>query len=365
MSFVTKLSKKAVQYINKWGENMKQKVISKESFNAWVDSLAKSNRVVGVQEKESGKFHYADIHSSKELRLDYDVTVTAPKKFIQPPRETLLTYEIGKHVKGKAVIESEPIVLLGVHPYDMKAINQMDKVMTDDNKDTNYLERRNNVTIIGTDPTKASKWSFWSDMGAATVDRGFDLWLTDLGDKYFVEIGTSKGEKLFATAKATEAAKSDEEKRADVRKKLSSLCSNDRKVKATVKELPSLFKSNYENKIWESRAEKCYSCGSCNLVCPTCYCFDVREDVDLSLTSGKRNRYWDGCLLEDFAMVGHGENFREERSARYRHRLFRKYTYMTSKVNDIACVGCGRCSSVCLPDITDPVKVINELKGGK
>jgi len=345
---------------------MKPKIITKNDFGAWVDSLIKKVGVVGVKEKEAGKFHFAPLETAAELRLDYDVTITPPKKFIQPPKEILLMFEIGNDkFKAKAVIEAKELVLLGVHPYDMKAINQMDKVFTDDNKETNYLERRKNITIIGVDPVNASKWGFWHDMGAATVDKGFDLWLTDLGDRYYVEAGSKQGEKLLSSAKTNDAGKTDSELQKEARLNLKSLCKPERKVKATVNELPSLFGNSYESTVWEEHAKKCYSCGSCNLVCPTCYCFDVREDVDISLKSGRRIRYWDGCLLEDFAMVGHGDNFREERGDRFRHRLFRKYSYMVDKVGDIACVGCGRCSSVCLPDITDPVKIINELKGGK
>lgn len=341
---------------------MKSKIIAKKDFSIWINSLIQKGKVIGVKNKEADKFHFAGLKSADELRLDYDVTVTPPKKFIQPPKETLLTFELGKSPKGRAVIETENITLIGVHPYDMKAINQMDKVFEDDNKDTNYLERRKNITIIGCDPVKASNWSFWADMNAAIVEKGFDLWLTDLGNKYFVEIGSKKGDKLLSSAKTSDASKTDTELQKEARLNLKDLCKQDRKVNASIKELPALFESNYDNKIWEKRAEKCYSCGSCNLVCPTCYCFDVREEVDLNLKSGRRNRWWDGCLLEDFAVVGHGENFREEKSGRFRHRLFRKMTYMADKVGDVACVGCGRCSSVCLPDITDPVKIINELK---
>lgn len=342
---------------------MKQKIISKKDLSEWVALLAKDGGFIGIREKETGKFEFAPIADASDLRLDYDVSVTPPKKFIQPPKETLVEFKLGKTPKGKPVIETEDLVIFGVHPYDMKAINQMDTVFEQVNNDTNYTERRKKITIVGIDPAKASKWSFWYDMNSFTVDKGFDLWLTDIGDRYLIDIGSKKGEKLISKAKTTDATKTDLDLQKEARLNLKNLCHPQRKIKASVKEIPALFRTSFENKIWEERAKKCYSCGSCNLVCPTCYCFDVREDVDLSLASGKRVRLWDGCLLEDFAHVGSGENFREERSDRYRHRLMRKMDYMTAKVGDLACVGCGRCSSVCLPDITDPVKIINELKG--
>ena len=112
--------------------------------------------------------------------------------------------------------------------------------------------------------------------------------------------------------------------------------------------------------VWEKQSEKCYSCGTCNLVCPTCYCFDVLDEMGLSLTEGDRVREWDGCMLEEFAEVAGDENFREDRSQRLRHRMYRKYSYLFTRYDVPFCCGCGRCARQCLVDI-DPVGVINEL----
>ncbi len=101
--------------------------------------------------------------------------------------------------------------------------------------------------------------------------------------------------------------------------------------------------------------------GSCVLVCPTCYCFDVMDNPDLSLKTGERGRTWDGCLLEDFAKISSGENFRNTKAARYRHRYFKKGKYLFDRFGFVSCVGCGRCSSNCLPDIANPVNLFNDM----
>ncbi|MCX7703870.1 MAG: 4Fe-4S dicluster domain-containing protein, partial [Planctomycetota bacterium] len=110
-------------------------------------------------------------------------------------------------------------------------------------------------------------------------------------------------------------------------------------------------------------ANRCYSCGTCTLVCPSCYCFDVEDDVSLSnLSSGERTRLWDSCQTESFAIVATGENFRKERSHRVRHRLYRKYYYLAEKYGDTFCVGCGRCGRQCTADIDifDIVSALSE-----
>jgi formate hydrogenlyase subunit 6/NADH:ubiquinone oxidoreductase subunit I len=340
---------------------MEQKIISKGGLADLVNELAKKGNLIGAKDKGFDKFEFAPIGNAGELRLDYDVTVTPPKKFFQPPKETLLTFKRGGDFRLNAVVASEGIVLFGIHPYDMKALRQMDKVFADDNRDTNYWEKRGRAVVVGVDPVRASKWAFWGEMGASFADKGYDLWLTDLGDRYFIEVATNKGERLLRHAAIEDATEADVSARSEARARLASLCDASRKIKINAGDLPNVFEASYEHPVWERKARTCYSCGSCNLVCPTCYCFDVREEIDLDLVNGRRVRLWDGCLLEEFAAVGHGENFRGERSARFRHRLMRKMTYMNKKVGELACVGCGRCSSVCLPDIADPVKVINEL----
>jgi ferredoxin len=88
----------------------------------------------------------------------------------------------------------------------------------------------------------------------------------------------------------------------------------------------------------------------------------VQDDVNWDLTRGRRDRAWDGCLLDGFAKVAGDHDFRKARGDRFRHRLYRKAKYVPAKIGgQIACVGCGRCVSACLPDIANPVKVYNRL----
>jgi ferredoxin len=86
--------------------------------------------------------------------------------------------------------------------------------------------------------------------------------------------------------------------------------------------------------------------------------------VNWDLKSGKRDRSWDGCLLDGFTKVAGNHEFRKNRADRFRHRIYRKGKYVPSKIElsgQVACVGCGRCVSACLPDIANPVNVYNKL----
>ncbi|MGQ9767035.1 MAG: 4Fe-4S dicluster domain-containing protein [Anaerolineae bacterium] len=196
-------------------------------------------------------------------------------------------------------------------------------------------------------------------MGTLTADKGFDLHLIDLGDSYAVEIGTAAGETLLA---AHAAARMAEE--ADI-ELLNRVLSEKwprfpYRLDFDGSELPNLMALSYKDPIWEELGQRCLSCAACNLVCPTCYCFNVVDRVTLGGKNGERLRKWDSCQLDEFARVVTGENFRHKRSQRQRHRFFRKGKYIPEMHGELGCVGCGRCACACLVDIT-PVGVWNAL----
>ncbi len=344
------------------------KIIKKEDFDQFVTRLIEkdSREIVGVQEKGKDKFAFQQLHDAKNLRLDYDTTILPPKKYFMPQRETLVRYKSTEEMSMDPVNEVVPRVIIGIHPYDLVSIQQMDKVFEDTHSDQNYLWKRREAVLIGVNIQNVSEWSFAASMGTATVDSGYDLMLTDLGDKYAIEIGSPKGSNLLEKHKAEIRDALPEEVEAVEKEKEKIKEKFETELNFSPHELPYLLGENYNNEeFWEKNSEDCLSCGTCNLVCPTCYCFDVQEDTDINLEEGERLRRWDGCMLQAFAEVAGGENFREERAARYRHRYLRKGRYMYDEFGDIACVGCGRCSSQCLPDIADPARIYNKLKEGK
>lgn len=344
------------------GQNMSAKKLSKESFLNWVDSIISTEqKVYGVQthKDKANKYEYAALDKAENLRLDYDVTILSPKKYFQPAVETLVEFEI----KGdyKSCHDTEKFVLLGVHPYDMAAINQMDKLFSQDNYDTHYMARRNNATIIVCDIAAASENVFASSMETATIKQGFDILLTDIGDSFVAEAATDKGKALLDKAASQEATSDDLQVRKAIWEKNEKEL-NKHQLKCKPSDLPKLLDDSYASPLWEEKAKTCFSCGSCNQVCPTCYCFNVQDDVAWDLNSGNRQRSWDGCLLDGFTKVAPDHEFRSKRADRFRHRLYRKGKYVPGKIDgEIACVGCGRCISACLSDIANPVTVYNKL----
>jgi len=339
------------------------KRINATSLTEWVEGLLEKQKVIGVQAK-GDRFVFGPLARATDLRLDYDVTITPPKSFLQPPKESVLSF---KTTAGyESVIDSEPFLLFGVHPYDMISILQMDEIFSQVNHDIHYMTRRENATIVVVDVQKVSSNVFAGYMGTSHVEDGYDVLITMIGDEYLIDANSDKGKALITgLADAPDASENWlvqrklvwEYNRQRLRKHV---------LKAEPSKWPELLEDAHDHPVWEEQAILCFSCGSCNLVCPTCYCFDVRDDVNWDLSTGHRVRVWDGCMLTDFATVAGKLNFRKDPASRYRHRYYRKGKYVPLKIGgQIACVGCGRCITACVANIANPVKVFNRLAEDK
>ncbi|MBM4142973.1 MAG: Ni/Fe hydrogenase subunit beta [Lentisphaerae bacterium] len=336
---------------------MIRKQVTRQALDAWVDGLIAAGRVVGAQ-KKGGRYAFDDLRRAADLCLDYDVTILPPKKYFLPPKEDILRFSDGRY---ESVSDAAPFTLLGVHPYDMAAIAQMDKLFAQDNRDEHYLARREQATVVVCDIERMSPNIFAASVGTATAADGCDALITRVGRAYVIESHTAKGERLLAgLAGAPDADAVTLARREQLWEDNARLMSR-RELRVEPRRLPRLLEDAYDHPVWEEKASQCFACGSCNLVCPTCYCFDVQDDVEWDPSRGVRRRVWDGCMLTDFATVAGKHNFRKNRADRYRHRYYRKGKYVPEKIGDFSCVGCGRCVSACVARIADPVEVYNRI----
>ena len=194
---------------------MSVSTVTKEQFKSFVAALIDSDQqVVGVQAK-GDRFAFSDLTDAEALCLDYDVTILPPKKYVLPQKEALLNFEVGGACE--TVKKCEKTVLIGVHPYDMVAINQMDELFRQGEYDAHYMTRRENLTIIACDVVKASENVFASSMNTATCNKGYDILLTDIGDEYVVDAATEKGQAMVKMMDgAVDAGEAQLNKRKDV-----------------------------------------------------------------------------------------------------------------------------------------------------
>ncbi len=337
---------------------MLPQVLKKSDLTAWVEALMQERRVAGPVRKEispsdrSEKFSWEMLEEAGDLRLDYNLTVLGPKKFLWPSRQALVHYRLDPaDPQPEALVEHEPTVLFGVHPCDVTAIATLDAAFDGDIDDPHYLARRADAAIVAVDCVEpCHESSFCLDMGSLYPETGADLMLTDLGEAYFIDVRTELGQALVEAAPVRPATKQDMEARTALAEKKRG--NFHYKLPFELKYLPEVLDASYDSLVWEAIARRCFSCGSCNTTCPTCYCFDVVDEIADDLSGGTRVRRYDSCQLDPFAEVAGGENFREERWSRLRHRMFRKGKFILERTGQVGCVGCGRCERACIANIS-------------
>jgi sulfhydrogenase subunit beta (sulfur reductase) len=333
--------------------------IKKEDLPAFVDGLTSAYEVVGPTAKEF-KYAFQKINSFAELSLDYPTTLLPPKKYVMPQRETLFTYTMEPGITLTPSFDETRRVVFGVHSCDLHGIWLLDDIFAEGAPDAHYLTRRQNTFFIGID-CKAPCWehSFCKSMGTLKPGGGFDLFLTDIGGLYAVQVGTKQGEKLLEHGMFLPADYTVKDRFYQTWEK--KMADFPDRIAYNTENLPNVLSEAYDDIIWDALEEKCFDCGACTVVCPTCYCFDVVDEMDIGMKHGQKCRRWDSCQLVDFAAVAGGINLRGKRSDRLRHRFFRKGKYFKEKFGRFACVGCGRCGQACLVHI-DVMEVFNQLK---
>lgn len=338
-------------------------VIDKQAIAPLVTKMMNDYRVVGPLAK-GVKFAFGEIEDVADLRLDYDTSILPPKKYLQPQEERMMTFTRSGKPVVETVIDAPPTIILGVHTCDLQGMHVLDEAFSQGFPDAHYLRRRERTLLVGIDCLKpCDEHSFCKSMGTLTVSNGYDLHLTDLGDAYAVDVGTEQGAALLD--RYGNADNATEFEMQQLNKLLAAKWPRfPYKLEFDAGELSSLMSQEYDSPLWDQLAEICLACGQCTLVCPTCFCFNVYDEVELNLQDGERRRRWDSCQLDEFASVAGGENFRERQAARLRHRFMRKGRYLHEKYGELGCTGCGRCARSCLVDIS-PVDVFNDLHGAR
>ncbi len=329
---------------------MKKYNLLLQNIPDFVSHLQAQGEVLAPHKKGDNSFSFDKVTNANNVILDYNRTLQSIRKFFLPPTERLLNYSLNENTFTKVEIENNQRIFLGVHSYDMQAVLKLDFNFSDRMPEANYLKRRENCTFIGIS-FEPDDFHFSRSVGITVEDtEGFDLFLNHHENGYEVQVLTERGEEIIKGFKALGNAP----KLAETNRQFKN------KIKFNYNRLPEVMEQSWKSPVWDEVAQRCVGCGTCTLVCPTCYCFNMVDNVDLKLTDGTRDRHWDSCMLNSFAAVAGGENFRESLAERQRHRVYRRFKYITDKTGDPWCVGCGRCAAYCTAGISI-VEIINQL----
>ncbi|QUI24528.1 4Fe-4S dicluster domain-containing protein [Vallitalea pronyensis] len=302
--------------------------------------LDRDIKVIGTMKKQD-QYVFTQIHDPDAFTANYVPTILPLKKYFIPQRETLLHYDKKQEMfENPDILEHEKqlTIYMGIRGCDFESIKILDEMMLTNETDLYYHARRKNSLFFVFDCEKPVDKDCFCYMLHKKDMTGADAVFYDHGSYYLLEI-------LHETAIKILSPMIDILQKTNEKIPNQGMDTDDYDWLMNRQE--DLMDDHKVEKVCREEAEQCLDCGSCVMVCPTCYCFTIQDEDDVNMAKGKRVRAWDGCMLTDFSLVAGGHHLVSNGVERAIHRFSRKYKNALKHHDRFLCVGCGRCSRVC------------------
>ena len=326
-------------------------IISKKDLLSWLSGLLRERTVIaptGVDDL----ILFQPVKSTDDIIFDFANTALSPKEWFLPANDVLFSIDKNKGASELQLPDSvQDTVIFAIRPCDAKGLKVLDFPFLESPADPVYAQRRLKTTLVGLACIEAAPQCFCSSVGGAlNATDDVDILLTPAGDDYIVQAVTEKGKALLATATLTE----------------SETMPPPPPVLAEVpaEGIAEAMRPAFEDPFWDRLADRCLHCNICSYVCPTCYCFDIRDSW--SGGSIERIRTWESCQSPGFRRIAGGYDPRSTKGSKLRQRFCHKLLYFPEQFGALGCAGCGRCVSAC-PVSIDIREIISDIKqtGGR
>lgn len=293
---------------------------------------------------------------SAPLTMAVGPSKTSMKTFLYPQPETMQTFSLKSSDPDKAMMKepeklTEKQIVAGLRPCDARSVllNNLPY-----REDPFYQANLARTVMVGFTCSTMCATCFCDQVGGSPMGtEGLDIAISQIDGSFVAEVLTPAGEELTADLGLTPAEDSDINALA-ARRQASPQADSAKLAALKGRDLNRL----YEAPLWKPLGESCINCGACTFNCPTCYCFDVQDEVVRG--NGRRIRYWDSCMFPLYSLHTSGHNPRGQKMQRTRNRFMHKLKYFPDRFGPFSCVGCGRCVQDCPVNI-DIREVMSDL----
>ena len=235
--------------------------ISFENFDRFVNELVRKADVFGPVKRKVTS--YEKINSASELYFN-SLTEYCAKGLFFKPGELILRYRNGTATAPEFPKQKRK-VLLGLRLCDLAAIKKQDAAFGARPEDPYYKWRRENTLLFGYHQKNCGDG--WCFCQSVDLDADFDLIFYKRFDHYLVESGSDPGKKVI------------EEFGQFFDNTDYVMTADDRKIDNQLKLDDIRIDDIYSSHEWKKLADDCFSCGVCNVLCPTCSCFEFKDKV--------------------------------------------------------------------------------------
>ncbi len=332
---------------------MYYKIFDKED---WINGLHKiEGYKVFVPVKEN--YYHIFLPIDKDITPDFSFhnTKLSPKSIIYPQSERMFEFVVDPEQPDAYVLKEVPKefpsqAVVGIRPCDAHAF-QIVKVNFDnpEYKDPWWTKRYEATTFIGLGCNRPRSTCFCTKVGGGPFnEKGLDAIMYDLRDRFLIKVITDKGGDFIGGIKGGKDPQDRDIKEAEsIKEEAEKEINSNININMNLQELAEKpILAVFDAPIWDKVSFPCINCGICTYLCPTCWCFDIQDEVYKK--NGDRIRNWDSCMFPIFTLHGSGHNPRAEKFRRVRQRFMHKLKYYVEKYGDgVQCSGCGRCVRYC------------------
>ncbi len=329
---------------------MRNTLFTNEEWTEALDCLQETYKVI-VPVKD-GDFHsFRSIDEGKKPDFTFRNTRLSPKFLVYPQSERMFEYALENKSPDAMILKEAskdylPQAIVGIRPCDAHAF-QIVRVNFDnpEYRDPWWVQRFEETTLVGLGCNGPCSTCFCASVGGGPFDeKGLDALLFDLGGSFLARALSEKGETfLDKTGKESQASESALEKAEELAEAAAEEIASEVPTESL---RTKAVKEVFEAPFWEETAFACINCGTCTYLCPTCWCFDIQDEVHGS--AGDRIRNWDSCMFPLFTLHASGHNPRDRKVQRVRQRFMHKLKYYVDKYDKgVQCSGCGRCVQHC------------------
>ena len=331
---------------------MREKVFTAESLGVALKLASSGYSKIYVPTKTGDYYQFNTLSDDTTPVFSYSNTRLSPKGLIYPQSMRMFSFSIDSDASDSNILktiprEYPPMAVVGIRPCDLDAFLLVKKNFDNpEYRDPWWTSAYEATTFVGLACNAPNSTCFCSSVGGSPFSqKGLDAIMVDLGDNFYIKSITEKGE-IFLSAlgeKCSSPSKDDIQFIATLSSDAEKKCNSGVKLdKLAEKKQLDLFYASF----WEDQTFACLNCGICTSLCPTCWCFDIQDEING--TEGERIRNWDSCMFPLFTLHGSGHNPREEKYSRPRQRFMHKLKYYVDKYkNGVQCTGCGRCVRHC------------------
>jgi formate hydrogenlyase subunit 6/NADH:ubiquinone oxidoreductase subunit I len=300
---------------------------------------------------EQAPGRYRLVRRGDTARFGYAVGPDSPRRELSPPEVALVTIRRrGRDFEATAIdhTPAQPVAFIGLRGCELAAMRVHARVMVDgEHPDRVQQARMARRFIVAVDCGAPAATCFCTSMQTGpAADGDADLRLCELvhdaHHRFVCWARSADGVALLQRLPYVAATPDD-------------LAAADAVVSGAVARittrlhtdnLPARLAAAPSHPRWDDIASRCLSCTSCTLVCPTCFCSDIRDHAEVDGETTTRTRTWDSCFTLDHSHLSGGA-VHDTTRARYRQWMTHKLSTWWDQFGESGCVGCGRCTTWC------------------